>query len=127
MLLSAYKTLRIPQGSSNEEIRAAYVRMVRRYPPENFPDRFRQIKEAYDHLSLAESYLDELYIRVREVKTPKTFLAMLFADQVELPPAQDNLQSLAVERSRPEDQNGLWEFLTKGLAGKVEPIGPMGH
>ena len=38
MLETAYKTLRLDRQAGPEEVRAAYVRLDRRYPPEHFPE-----------------------------------------------------------------------------------------
>lgn len=55
----ALKNLNLPATATEEDINKAYLRMVRRYPPEFHPDRFRQIDESYRTLTslafLAES------------------------------------------------------------------------
>jgi hypothetical protein len=46
------------------DIRKAYLKLVRRYPPEQFPERFNEVKIAYDKLTMAgnvhETLLGEL-------------------------------------------------------------------
>ena len=59
MFESALKILRVGKGASPEVLREAYVKMVRRYPPEHFPEKFIAIKRAYDQLTAADSILQE--------------------------------------------------------------------
>lgn len=47
----ALNHLNLPPEATNEAIEKAYQRMVRRYPPEFHPDRFRQIDESYRTLT----------------------------------------------------------------------------
>lgn len=57
MIDLAYETLRLDKTAGPEEIRRAYVRLVRRYPPEHFPDKFARIHEAYRRLTLDEDFV----------------------------------------------------------------------
>jgi curved DNA-binding protein CbpA len=43
----ALLVLNLPPSAEREEIDQAYQRLVRRYPPEFHPDRFRKVDEAY--------------------------------------------------------------------------------
>lgn len=52
MFEKALKVLRLKRGADREQVRRAYVKMSRRYPPEHFPAKFKQIKDAYEQLSL---------------------------------------------------------------------------
>ena len=45
-----YKTLGLEQGASQKEIKRAYFSLVRKYSPEEAPEKFREIREAYEHL-----------------------------------------------------------------------------
>ena len=46
-----YEILGVDASSDNQIIRAAYVRMLRKFTPENNPDKFKEIREAYETLS----------------------------------------------------------------------------
>jgi hypothetical protein len=50
--------LGIDRSVDLRDLRRAYVRLIRIYRPEHFPDQFRRIREAYEHL--------EGYLRYRE-------------------------------------------------------------
>lgn len=73
----ALKNLNLPVNATEGEINTAYQRLVRRYPPEFHPDRFRQIDESYRILTslafLAESILAE------RADSPGTSLARTLA------------------------------------------------
>ncbi len=51
MAYDLYKTLDLPPTASPEDIRRAYYQMVRKHPPEKDPERFQQIRRAYETLS----------------------------------------------------------------------------
>jgi hypothetical protein len=52
--------LNLPPSAGKEEIEQAYQRMVRRYPPEFQPERFRQIDESYHFLISLPFLLEKL-------------------------------------------------------------------
>lgn len=54
--LTAYKTLQLAPGSSLEEIRQAYAELSRRFHPEEYPEEFRQIHEAYQTLHVRKAH-----------------------------------------------------------------------
>ncbi len=56
----ALTQLNLPPSSGKEEIEQAYQRMVRRYPPEFQPEKFRQIDEAYRFLTSLPFLLEKL-------------------------------------------------------------------
>ncbi|MEW6185121.1 MAG: DnaJ domain-containing protein [Thermodesulfobacteriota bacterium] len=56
----ALKALNLSGDAGKEEIEKAYQRLVRRYPPEFNPDRFREIDEAYRFLTSFPYQLERL-------------------------------------------------------------------
>lgn len=42
-----YEMLEIPENADQEEVRRAYLEMIRRYPPERSPERFQEVVDAY--------------------------------------------------------------------------------
>ena len=48
MILDPYGVLDLPDEAGDEAIRARYLELVRRYPPDHHPERFRAVREAYD-------------------------------------------------------------------------------
>ena len=55
MAASLYETLEVTPGATPEEIKRAYYRLIRKYPPEKEPERYREISDAYAVLSNEES------------------------------------------------------------------------
>ena len=56
----ALTLLNLPPSAGKEEIEQAYQRMVRRYPPEFQPEKFRQVDEAYRFLISLPFVLEKL-------------------------------------------------------------------
>ena len=48
MILDPYAVLDLEPDAGDEAIRARYLELVRKYPPERAPDRFRAVREAYE-------------------------------------------------------------------------------
>ena len=52
--------LNLPVSATKGDIEQAYQRLVRRYPPEFQPEKFRQIDDAYRFLTSLPSMLERL-------------------------------------------------------------------
>lgn len=50
-----YEILGLKRGASPQEIKRAYFTMVRKYSPEKDPEKFREIRDAYEHLQKMEN------------------------------------------------------------------------
>ena len=61
-----YEVLGLKQGASQEEIKRAYFSLVRQYSPEKDPEKFREIREAYEHLKDAEEEQGPVFAEPRE-------------------------------------------------------------
>ncbi len=46
----AYTTLGVPPDATDDAIRKRYLELVKQYPPEQQPEMFAKIREAYDAL-----------------------------------------------------------------------------
>jgi hypothetical protein len=92
---SAYEILRISRDASPEEVRAAYVRLVRRYPPERFPERFASFRNAYEKVCLGDDYLEDLLETGTCDMSPIEFAGFLWGDRRELKPEESDLLGLA--------------------------------
>ena len=84
MIESALNTLRVAKNASPEDVRNAYVRLVRRYPPEHFPEKFMQLQEAYQKLNLSDDFLDEIFKRIIKTSSLIGVAACLWGDSKEL-------------------------------------------
>jgi DnaJ-class molecular chaperone len=45
-----YEVLGLPRGSGEEEVRRRYLELVRQFPPDRAPERFAEIRGAYEKL-----------------------------------------------------------------------------
>jgi curved DNA-binding protein CbpA len=60
----ALTVLNLPSSAGREEIEQAYHRLIRRYPPEFHPEKFRTIDEAY-------RFLTSLAFRIERLLSPQ--------------------------------------------------------
>ena len=49
-----YRILGLEQGAQLAEIKRAYFKLVRQFPPEKDPEHFQQIRKAYEQLTRNE-------------------------------------------------------------------------
>jgi curved DNA-binding protein CbpA len=68
--LTHYETLKTENSASSDEIKRAYYKLVRQFPPERFPDEFRTLREAY--ATLSNDKLREKYDLILEKHTEMT-------------------------------------------------------
>jgi tetratricopeptide (TPR) repeat protein len=47
---TAYQILQIPKEATDDEIKHAYIQLVKKHPPEIDPDKFIQVRKAYENL-----------------------------------------------------------------------------
>ncbi|MBF0311932.1 MAG: hypothetical protein HQK52_00860 [Oligoflexia bacterium] len=57
---NALKILRCECHNSDADIEQAYQKMVKRYPPEFFPEKFIEIRKAYNLLIANDDFWKEL-------------------------------------------------------------------
>jgi len=84
MIEAAFSFLRVAKNASPEEVRNAYVRLVRRYPPEHFPEKFKQLNEAYQQLTISDDCLIALVNRITKCSSLVDLAACLWGDSREL-------------------------------------------
>lgn len=71
------RTLRVSPDATTEELRQAFVKLTRRWPPEHFPARFMEIKHCADVLNLEDSALEELLTRTVKSDVIDLFVSLL--------------------------------------------------
>lgn len=70
-LMNPYEILEISPSADDAAIRATYLKLVRRFPPEQHPDRFAEINRAYEMIKDREHRLEyTLFPPAPEEKTP---------------------------------------------------------
>ncbi len=77
-----YEVLGLEQGATQEEIKKAYFSLVRQHSPEKDPEKFREIREAYEHLKHAEEEQGPVFAPPKD-PWAKRFLAQIQSYQKE--------------------------------------------
>ena len=95
MIESAYEMLKVSRDATPEEVRTAYVKLVRRYPPEHFPERFAALRNAYEKVCLGDDYLRNLLETDTLDMSLFEFIGFLCGDRKELKPEESGLDGLA--------------------------------
>ena len=98
----ALKHLNLTPEAPSEAIEQAYLRLVRRYPPEHNPDRFRLIDESY-RLLTSPAYLVESILSARDDRPKNSLGPMLaelplVAEEAAVAQAMDELRALWLSR-----------------------------
>jgi DnaJ-class molecular chaperone len=78
MLDNAYQVLGIGPDAGPEEVRQRYLALVRQFPPERDPERFAEIRAAYDQLRDPIAGLEQ---RLFSLTATDTFESLLAAQQ----------------------------------------------
>lgn len=78
--MNDYQILGLSEGAEQKEIKRAYFKLVRQYSPEKDPERFQQIREAYERLTEDSSKEKEGSITLEFPDTP---LASQMKEQIQ--------------------------------------------
>lgn len=92
-MLKYYLTLRISFPSTDEEIRRAYLHMVKRFPPERYPQEFAGISEAYEALKDETHRIRTAFLSFLHVNYPEEEIVAL-GRMSRLPGGQAGLRNL---------------------------------
>jgi curved DNA-binding protein CbpA len=75
--MSPRDVLGVALNATDEEIRAAYVRKIKEFPPDRCPEEFEQVRDAYNALRDPRTRMRQL-LRSHDLDEP---LVKLFGDQ----------------------------------------------
>ena len=78
MFGNAYQVLGVGPDAGAEEVRQHYLALVRQFPPERDPERFAEIRAAYDQLRDPVAGLDQ---RLFSLTATDTFESLVAAQQ----------------------------------------------
>ncbi len=93
----ALAILNLPLEASRQDIDAAYRRLVRRYPPEFQPEKFRRVDGAYRFLTSLAARLEVLLTPERAASGPPGGDAIPI---LTMPPADASLRDKALAEIR---------------------------
>ncbi|MDR0548213.1 MAG: hypothetical protein LBI10_02190 [Deltaproteobacteria bacterium] len=94
MFRSALKLLKVAPGDDKETLHRAYVRFVRRYPPEYFPEKFTKIQDAYHELTLADRIIEKILKDLKNDRNALTLVSYLSADHIDFTVEGSQLDNL---------------------------------
>jgi hypothetical protein len=119
MINDALKTLKLDRSAGPEDIRKAYVRLVRRFPPEHFPEKFVVVHDAYRLLSLESGAMERMVDRFRSIDHPLEVAAILWGDSDELKRNVeidwDEIENLFKTNSRLDELQSILENVDTSL------------
>ena len=118
MIESAYEILRVPRDAGPKEVRQAYVRLVRRYPPEHFPEKFAALRWAYQQLNLEDDFLSEIFSHVKDDSTPLEIAGFLWGDRKDLRPEKKSSLTDLIVLLRAKDTRSALDSLLNNVANE---------
>lgn len=74
--MSAFLLLEVTPDANDTQIKAAYLAAVRRYPPEHYPERYEQIRAAYEAIATERDRLSYLLFNPHPID-PMQAMALL--------------------------------------------------
>ncbi|MBF0176343.1 MAG: DnaJ domain-containing protein [Magnetococcales bacterium] len=92
-----FAILGVGPDANDEEIRQAYLRLVREFPPERDPQRFQVVREAYDAVENQRKRLAYRLFATPEVDLTPLLLACLQGGKSQRPGTNDWLELLRKE------------------------------
>lgn len=97
-MITPYEKLEVAEDADDSQIKKAYLGMVRRYPPERFPDDFQRIYQAYELIKTED---DRLAYRLFhcELPTPAEIAGLLLQSTAkkEVPSREEFQQLLSAD------------------------------
>lgn len=61
-----FQILGVDESAADDQIKSAYLKMVRKYPPDRFPERFKEIKGAFEMIKTMRKRLSYRLFHVSE-------------------------------------------------------------
>ncbi len=78
MAFELYQILNIPKNASQDEIKKAYYKLVRQFPPEKQPEQFKKIRSAYQTLKDSKQKIQ--YDEMQKAEKYSAEITMLSAE-----------------------------------------------
>lgn len=75
-----YDLLEIDESAGDTEVKSAYLAMVRRFPPDTFPEKFKEIKAAYERINTKANRIAYRLFTVDEPDLDDLFHCLLVPD-----------------------------------------------
>lgn len=75
---------------TSTDVENAYLKMIKRYPPEIFPQKVTKIRKAYNTLIINDEYMNELFFS-EEINSDLTFLLPYLKPNTPNTPKQEEI------------------------------------
>jgi curved DNA-binding protein CbpA len=89
-----YEILEVNKDADDAGIKKAYLGMVRRYPPERFPDDFQRIYRAYELIKTVEDRLSYRLFHCTLPEPADIAALLLQRDKQQVPASREEWQTL---------------------------------
>lgn len=90
-----YETFGLPRHATEAEIRCRYLQLVREFPPDRAPERFAEIRAAYDALRDPVRLIERQLFALASTDSLESLIADLRARLRNAPLSTEALLSLA--------------------------------
>jgi hypothetical protein len=121
MIERARKTLKVGREADPQSVRQAYLRLVHRYPPEHFPEKFVDLRRAYQRLTLDDNFIEESFSKVMDNLDALTLAGFMWGDREELNSEEGvSLMDLLFCLKGEEIRNLLDEALNRAASEKAD-------
>jgi DnaJ-class molecular chaperone len=94
-----FEILEISENTNNQQIKKAYLKMVKKFPPEQYPEEFKKIRKAFE-----------------KIKSKKDRLCFELFDQTEPTPLEITTLVLENSISKRPSENQFCQQLSKSLS-----------
>ncbi|MBM4068468.1 MAG: J domain-containing protein [Planctomycetes bacterium] len=121
-----YEVLGVSPDLDAKEIRRAYVRLIRRFKPEQYPEQFRRVREAYEAASLYGQWLPRLGGDLGPIPaaTPAGEEANPRAGEANIPVRSIGLDAVDLDKVWRQAINGNERAAYASLVAQLDSCGP---
>lgn len=93
--MNPYEILGVAENADDASIRSAYLTLVRRHPPERYPEKFEKINEAYQTLKDEKSRLRHYLFNIEPgIDSPfGALLSLFFSEEGKKPPGFERMKA----------------------------------
>ncbi len=89
-----YEILEVQEDADDAGIKKAYLGMVRRYPPERFPDDFQRVYQAYAQIKTVEDRLSYRLFHCALPEPADIAALLLQKDKQQVPASREEWKNL---------------------------------
>jgi curved DNA-binding protein CbpA len=95
-----FEILGIPESVTDEQAKTAYLQKTREFPPERFPEKFKEIKDAFEKVKTFRERVDYKLFHLEEPHMDNFMKTMKFQTDDRITP--EKLIALIAEAAREE-------------------------